>query len=182
MAKHGGALSAKSKNARGAEFNIDLPASSESAPEPQSARVAARSGTGRVLVMDDEENIRILLTRVLTRLGYDVRNAKDGAEAIEMYEAARALGSAFDLVLLDLTVSGGMGGVEAAAKLKALDPSAKLIASSGYADTPVMSRFREYGFDDALPKPWVLASSVRCCDACSSSVSSGNRSGPAHRL
>ena len=107
--------------------------------------------------MDDEENIRILLTRMLTRLGYDVQAARDGAEVIEMYEAASASGCAFDVVLLDLTVSGGMGGVEAAAKLKEFDPSAKLIASSGYADTSVMSRFHEHGFDDVLPKPWVMA-------------------------
>ena len=157
VAKHGGRLSAKSTTGGGAEFNIDLPAShSNQAPEPAPA-VRARSGTGKLLVMDDEENIRILLARVLSRLGYEVQAAENGAEAIEMYEAARAAGCAFDVVLLDLTVSGGMGGVEAAARLKELDPSAKLIASSGYADTSVMSRFREYGFDEALPKPWVMA-------------------------
>ncbi len=91
---------------------------------------------------------------VLTKLGYEVQSARDGAEAIALYEASRAAGRGFDAILLDLTVSGGMGGIEAAAKLKELDPSAKLVVSSGYSDGAVMSRFREYGFDDVLPKPW----------------------------
>ena len=74
-----------------------------------------------------------------------------------MYEAASASGARFDAVLLDLTVIGGMGGADAAKRLKELDASAKLIASSGYSDAPVMSSFREYGFDDVLPKPWKVA-------------------------
>ena len=72
--------------------------------------------------MDDEEALRTLLNRSLTAMGYDVQSARDGAEAIAMYEAAKASGRAFDAVLLDMTVSGGMGGIETAAKLKELDP------------------------------------------------------------
>jgi DNA-binding NarL/FixJ family response regulator len=71
-----------------------------------------------------------------------------------LYEEAKAAGRPFDAVLLDLTVSGGMGGVETAAKLKELDPSAKLIVSSGYSASSVMSDFARYGFDAVLPKPW----------------------------
>jgi len=107
--------------------------------------------------MDDEEALRKLLDRILTRLGYEVETARDGAEAIALYEAAKDSGRGFDAVLLDLTVSGGMGGLEAAARLKELDPSAKLVVSSGYSDAPVMSKFREYGFDDVIPKPWKAA-------------------------
>jgi CheY-like chemotaxis protein len=66
-------------------------------------------------------------------------------------------GRKFDAVMLDLTVSGGMGGIEAAARLKEFDANVKLIVSSGYSDSPVMSDFRKYGFDDVLPKPWVIA-------------------------
>ena len=104
--------------------------------------------------MDDEEALRNLLKAVLTDLGYEVQTARDGAEAIALYEGALAAGRGFDAVLLDLTVSGGMGGSEAAAKLKELDPSSKLIVSSGYSDAPVMSDFAKYGFDAVIPKPW----------------------------
>jgi CheY-like chemotaxis protein len=101
--------------------------------------------------------VRTLLVHVLTALGYEVTSASDGAEAIALYEAAEKAGRGFDAALLDLTVSGGMGGVEAASKLKELYPSATLIASSGYSNAPVMSNHRKYAFDDVLPKPWTMA-------------------------
>src|SRR5260370_39156204 len=103
--------------------------------------------------MEDEAAVRTLLERLLQHLGYQVECAADGAEAIALYEAAKASGRGFDAVLLDVTVPGGMGGVEAASKLREIDPSAKLIVSSGYSDAPVMSEFRKYHFDAALPKP-----------------------------
>jgi signal transduction histidine kinase/CheY-like chemotaxis protein len=156
VSKHGGRLSAKSKDGKGAVFVIDLPAS-HATPVPEAeAGTILRSGTGRLLVMDDEETIRQLLSTMLGRLGYDVVTAGDGAEALALYEHGQASGHKFDAVLLDLTVSGGMGGAETAARLKALDPAARLIASSGYADAPVMANFRAYGFDDVIPKPWAL--------------------------
>ena len=107
--------------------------------------------------MDDEEAIRMLLKSVLTRLGYQVETARDGAEAIAQCEDAKAAGRGFDAVLLDLTVHGGMGGAEAAVRLKELDPFLKLIVSSGYSDAPVMADYRKHGFDDVIPKPWAVA-------------------------
>jgi CheY-like chemotaxis protein len=115
------------------------------------------TGTERILVMDDEEGLRVLLKSLLTSLGYEVQTARDGAEAIALCEDAKVRGDSFDVVLLDLTVSGGMGGIEAVARLKELDPSVKLIVSSGYSDATVVSNFRKYGFDDVLRKPWRIA-------------------------
>jgi CheY-like chemotaxis protein len=115
-----------------------------------------QAGTERLLVMDDDEALRILFKAVLTHLGYDVQTARDGAEAIALYETTKAADRGFDAVLLDLTVTGGMGGMEAAAKLKELNPSVKLIVSSGYSDDPVLSHFAEYGFDAVILKPWTV--------------------------
>ncbi len=155
--RHGGHLSAQSKYGEGTTFTIDLPAS-QSSPVPESAVGAVlRGGTGRLLVMDDEEALRKLLLHILTPLGYEVQTAGDGAEAIALYEAAKTAGRGFDAVLLDLTVTGGMGGLEAARALRELDPTSKLIVSSGYSDAPVMSSFRAYGFDAVLPKPFTAA-------------------------
>jgi signal transduction histidine kinase/CheY-like chemotaxis protein len=154
IVKHGGGISVESRPGHGTVFAIDLPASHETAP-PEAPMVAPpQAGTERLLVMDDEESIRKLLERVLVSLGYEVRTAGDGAEAIALYESAKTSGSRFDAVLLDLTVRGGMGGVEAAARLKEIDPAVKLIVSSGYSDAPVMADFRKFNFDDAIPKPW----------------------------
>jgi signal transduction histidine kinase/CheY-like chemotaxis protein len=156
VTKHGGRLSVTSTDGEGAVFIVDLPASQSSPATESSLGVRLRSGTGRLLVMDDEDTLRTLLVAVLVTLGYEVLGARHGAEAIDLYEAANASGRGFDAVLLDVTVSGGMGGVEAARRLKELDPAAKLVASTGYSDAPVMSAFLEYGFDDVLPKPWTV--------------------------
>jgi signal transduction histidine kinase/ActR/RegA family two-component response regulator len=156
VAKHGGNLSVKSKPGQGSVFMIDLPASLQR-PEPQAPAVTQlQTGNERLLVMDDEEGLRKLLATILTKLGYEVVTARDGAEAVALCEDAKTSGRGFDAVLLDLTVSGGMGGIEAAAKLKECDPSMKLIVSSGYSDSAVMADFRKYGFDDVVPKPWVI--------------------------
>lgn len=157
IAKHGGNLSVESKPGDGTIFTIDLPAS-QASPAPRVPIVAhLQTGTERILAMDDEEAVRKLLETVLKKLGYEVQTARDGAEAIALCEGAIASGRSFDAALLDLTVSGGMGGIEAAARLKELDPSLKLIVSSGYSDSPVMSDFRKHGFDDVIPKPWAVA-------------------------
>ena len=157
VAKHGGKVSVQSKLGDGTVFTIDLPASQER-PAPQAPIVAHMPAvTQRVLVMDDEQALRKLLQALLTKLGYEVQTARDGAEAIVLCENAIASGRRFDAALLDVTVSGGMGGLDAAARLRELDPSLRLIVSSGYADAPVMSDYRRYGFDDAIPKPWVAA-------------------------
>jgi two-component system cell cycle sensor histidine kinase/response regulator CckA len=62
--------------------------------------------------MDDEETLRNLLKTVLAKLGYEVQTAGDGAQAIVLFEEAKSCGRGFDVVMLDLTVSGGMGGRE----------------------------------------------------------------------
>ncbi|HWE52528.1 MAG TPA: ATP-binding protein, partial [Bryobacteraceae bacterium] len=156
VSRHGGNIMVESTPGLGSVFTIDLPASYDVPAATAPAAAKTQTGTERLLLMDDEEPIRKLLESALRGLGYEVQTARDGAEAIALYEKAQATASPFDAVLLDLTVRGGMGGVEAAARLKELDPSSRLIVSSGYSASPVLSDFARYGFEAVLPKPWTM--------------------------
>ncbi len=154
ITKHEGHITVQSILGLGTTFSIYLPACADvRLPEPASGEWL-QTGSGRILVMDDEEEIRRLLEQILARLGYEVECARDGPEAIELYQIAKHQGRSFDAVLLDLTIPGGMGGKEVANRLRGLDPSVILIVSSGYSNIPIMSEFRRYGFDDVLSKPW----------------------------
>jgi signal transduction histidine kinase/CheY-like chemotaxis protein len=157
IAKHKGHITVQSTVGIGTTFSIYLPASVQSRLAEAPADDVLYGGSGRILVMDDEEPVRRLLAVTLERLGYEVECAKEGAEAIAFYERAKASGRGFDAVLVDLTIPSGMGGIEAAARLRAIDSRVKLIVSSGYSDAPVMSEFRKYGFDAMIPKPWTAS-------------------------
>ena len=125
---------------------------------PAAVPIAPATESPRPLIHREPESLSPVYRRALLAHHLPaVQTAGDGAEAIALFEKAKACGRGFDAVLLDLTVSGGMGGLEAAARLKELDSSIKLIVSSGYSDAPVLSDLRKYGFDDSIPKPWTVA-------------------------
>ena len=157
VARHDGHIVVESKLGQGTVFTVELPATLEQPTADVNAAWEMQKGSGRILVMDDEEALRKLLKVVLGNLGYEIEAARDGNEAIALYEAAGASGRRFDAVLLDLTVSGGMGGVEAAGILRSLDPDARLIVSSGYSETTAMADYARYGFSAVIPKPWTPA-------------------------
>ena len=144
----------ESRPGHGTTFHVYLPASSE---VPNRLAVEASippGGGGRILVMDDDATVREMLTAVLSRLGYDADFAAEGREALHRYGAALADGRPYDLVVLDLTIPGGMGGKEAIGELLRLDPHVRAVVSSGYCDDPVLARYSEHGFAAVLPKPY----------------------------
>lgn len=154
---HGGHISVESTIGAGTAFHIHLPASDKT-PEPKKAdEETLVRGSGRVLVMDDEEIIRDLAGDTLTHLGYTVALARDGEEAVEMYRKSAEAGAPFDIVIMDLTVPGGMGGKEAIKKLLSLYPDAKAIVSSGYSTDRIMSDFTAHGFKGVIEKPYKMA-------------------------
>nr|MDJ0988526.1 response regulator [Desulfobacterales bacterium] len=110
--------------------------------------------TGRILVMDDEEMIRNLAGNILKSLGYDPAFAAKGEEAIALYREALESDIPFDAVILDLTVKGGLGGKETIQKLMAIDPDVRGIVSSGYANDPGVTNYRDFGFCAVVAKPY----------------------------
>ncbi len=154
--KHGGQISVSSPPGEGAVFTVLLPGFDDYDPEASEKESVAVNAPGdcSILVMDDDEMIRELAEIILKRLGYKVVSCPDGAKAVSLYRAARDEGAPYSLCIMDLTIPGGMGGIEAARQILAFDPTAKLIVSSGYSEDPVMANFAVYGFCAALEKPY----------------------------
>ena len=95
---------------------------------------------------------------MLVFLGYDVVLVKDGREAVSRYKSELQSGDRFQIVIMDLTIPGGMGGKEAVGEILAVDPEAKVIVSSGYTSDPIMVHYQEYGFSGAIAKPFDMQS------------------------
>ena len=155
--KHKGRITADSELGSGTTFTIYLPGFHGMEPEPEAPTPLIEAGVGKILVMDDEDFIRELSSDMLTEMGYTATVARNGEEAIHSYKEALEAGQAFDAVILDLTIPGGMGGKETIKALLEIDYDVKAIVSSGYSNDPVMANYSQYGFRNALKKPYRIA-------------------------
>ena len=159
--KHNGQIYVESELGQGTIFTLYLPAdrTSHATVEGTSSDGVNSSlpGAGRLLVVDDEEIVQKVLVEMLRLNGYTVDTASEGREGKERYLAAMNAGTPYDLVIMDLTIPGGMGGKEAVQEILTLDPAAKVIASSGYSTDPIMARYLEYGFKGRISKPFQVA-------------------------
>ncbi|MBU7047482.1 MAG: response regulator [Theionarchaea archaeon] len=152
---HDGYIHAASLLGKGTVFYLWLPASAQEVVREEIVpAVPLMTGKGRILLMDDDESILGVTRDVLTHLGYEVVFARDGLEAIDAYKNARKTAMTFDVVIVDLTIRGGLGGRETIRKLMEIDPDVKAIVSSGYSNNPVITNFKKYGFSGAVAKPY----------------------------
>jgi CheY-like chemotaxis protein len=104
--------------------------------------------------MDDEDFMRESMTFVLESIGYKAVTAKDGQEAVSLFTRHMKEGNKFTLAILDLTIPGGMGGLETIAEIRKLDEAVTAIVSSGYGDNPAVADPSKYGFTAAIVKPF----------------------------
>jgi two-component system cell cycle sensor histidine kinase/response regulator CckA len=150
---HEGEIGVEFELGVGTTFTIYIPAT-EKEPSTKSGveKEQLLTGRGKILVMDDEEEVRRVLRNMLSHLGYEFEFAVDGQEAIELYRRALKSGEPFDAAILDLTIPGGMNGKEAMKKLLRLHPQIRAIVSSGHSNDPVMAEFKRYGFKGAISK------------------------------
>ena len=153
---HGGLISVSSELDQGTTFSILLPATLKPVPQSPKQDELQHLGARKILIMDDDKAVCEIMATMLTLLGCSTEQAGDGREALALYTQAKAAGAPFDSVIMDLTIPGGMGGKETITSLLALDPEAKVIVASGYANDPIMASYKEYGFRAILPKPFNL--------------------------
>lgn len=158
--KHGGFIALNTKLGKGTTFTLYLPASKskefEKIEEQSIDGVLNMRKVARVLVMDDDEMICDVVSEILERTGFSVKTAFDGKKATQMYKQSMEANKPFDVVIMDLTIPGGIGGKEAIKDILDIDPEAKVIVSSGYADNPVMSNYAAYGFKGIISKPYTM--------------------------
>ncbi len=155
---HGGEISIISEEGKGTTVSVLLPIADTAVPARPTPPLPPDTTPGRpkrILLLEDEPLIRQLAVANLRSQGYEVETTADCAETVERYRSALNNGvGPFDLLILDLTIPGGMGGARTMEQIKAIDPGAKAIVSSGYSDDPAMARPADFGFNAVLPKPY----------------------------
>lgn len=163
VTQHEGSIDFESVEGKGTTFRLHLKAAAHAGAlvpllaQAESRAAKAPGSSGRVLTMDDEPLIRKITRVALVSAGYSVEVASHGREALERFERAQQENRPFDLVILDLTIAGGLGGAETLVELRKLDPNIRAIASSGYSSGPVLTNPKAYGFSGTLPKPFKLS-------------------------
>jgi len=160
--QHNGRINVASMPGAGTTFTVFLPAisglkSKESEKISRAGEEADATSSLHVLLMDDDGGVRRMGKSMLVRLGHSIDTAVDGDEALEKYRAAKVGDRPFDLVIMDLTIPGGLGGKETIVELLKIDPHARVIVSSGYSTDPVLANFSNFGFSGKLAKPFEIA-------------------------
>ena len=159
ISKHGGKISVESEEGKGTTFTILLPAETkkEAVKEEKNGRKQkkVKISPKKILVMDDEEDILEVMTEILESYNHKVDTALNGKEALEKLKKALK-NQPYDLIIMDLTIPGGMGGKEIINRVHEIQPDIKTIVSSGYPNDPLMVNYKDYGFHAKLTKPFKI--------------------------
>lgn len=156
ISKHNGTIEVDSDQERGTTFRIYLPATPEKIPEPEKGIIHDCCPGRKVLVLEDDPGIRVVTGKMLKKLDIDFEMTSDGEETLEVFRRCLESDDEYKVVILDLTIIGGMGGKETAEKILELAPETKIIISSGYSNDPVMSEYEKYGIYAVIKKPYRL--------------------------
>ncbi|HQP49860.1 MAG TPA: GAF domain-containing protein [Spirochaetota bacterium] len=151
---HGGYISAQSGKEKGTIFTLHLPAAEDTGTRQEIRAGKLFTGTGKILVMDDDPSVLKITQLILEYIGYEAVGSCHGEETVSLYREAADSDKPFDAVIMDLTIPGKMGGARTIQKLREIDPGITAIVASGYSNDPIMARYGEYGFAAVLAKPY----------------------------
>ncbi len=158
--RHDGHISVDSIVGKGTKFTIYLPAANKTIKanitdeQNNNTTNTYIKKNAKILIMDDEEIVLDVCEQMIKKLGHRVFTVKNGQELITTYKNAITTGEPFDIVIMDLTIRGGMGGIEAINVLKQIDKNIKAVASSGYSNDPIFAKYKQYGFCAFVTKPY----------------------------
>ncbi|UCF63648.1 MAG: response regulator [bacterium] len=149
---HRGIVDVDSKENKGTHFRIYFPISAEKQEKIRQISSNLVPGSGTLLIVDDEEMIQQTLKGMLESLNYKVMFAKNGKKALSVYKSRH---SEIDAILMDIQMPV-MDGVEAAEQILRIDPSARIVFTSGYAETRSFEKLRKMGYQLFLKKPYKI--------------------------
>jgi CheY-like chemotaxis protein len=156
MKKHKGKILFSTKLNEGTTFKIYL----LSTDKPKIDRIGSTeihlTKKGRILILEDDPTVQRFVMKMLTQLGMEVKIEDDGSKIIDAYLESLTKDQPFDLIIMDLTIPGGLGGKETIKKIKEINPAVKAIVSSGYSTDPIMAKYQDFGFVGVLKKPYLI--------------------------